>query len=105
MSKVRLITGAGRGLGVDIANAALAAGHNVVATGRNSGRVARALGKTADLSVVKLDITKPSDAESAVKAGSGSGDSRFAIRLKRKGSSRADSAVMCRKRCTPQNVV
>jgi NAD(P)-dependent dehydrogenase (short-subunit alcohol dehydrogenase family) len=49
MSKVWLITGAGRGLGVDIANAALAAGHNVVATGRNTDRVARALGKSADL--------------------------------------------------------
>ena len=68
MSKVWLITGAGRGLGVDIANAALAAGHNVVATGRNTDRVARALGKSANLLVVKLDITKPSDAESAVKA-------------------------------------
>ena len=68
MSKVWLITGAGRGLGVDIANAALAAGHNVVATGRNTDRVARALGKSADLLVVKLDITKPTDAESAVKA-------------------------------------
>jgi len=68
MSKVWLITGAGRGLGVDIANAALAAGQNVVATGRNTERVARALGKSADLLVVKLDITKPTDAESAVKA-------------------------------------
>jgi NAD(P)-dependent dehydrogenase (short-subunit alcohol dehydrogenase family) len=32
--KVWLITGAGRGMGVDIAKAALAAGHAVVATGR-----------------------------------------------------------------------
>jgi NAD(P)-dependent dehydrogenase (short-subunit alcohol dehydrogenase family) len=31
--KVWLITGAGRGLGVDIAKAALTAGHAVVATG------------------------------------------------------------------------
>src|SRR3954454_15671992 len=66
--KTWFITGAGRGLGVDIANAALAAGHNVVATGRNTDRVARALGKSADLLVVKLDITKPTDAESAVGA-------------------------------------
>src|ERR1700753_2027134 len=66
--KVWLITGAGRGLGVDIANAALAAGHYVVATGRNTDRVARALGKSAGRLVVKLDITKPTDAESAVKA-------------------------------------
>ncbi len=34
--KVWLITGAGRGLGVDIAKAALIAGHSVVATGRDA---------------------------------------------------------------------
>jgi len=67
-NKVWLITGAGRGLGVDIAKAAMAAGHKVVATGRNIDKVAKALGKSADLLVVKLDITKPADAESAVKA-------------------------------------
>jgi NAD(P)-dependent dehydrogenase (short-subunit alcohol dehydrogenase family) len=67
-NKVWLITGAGRGLGVDIAKAAMAAGHKVVATGRNTAKVAKALGEAADLLVVKLDITKPADAESAVKA-------------------------------------
>ena len=67
-SKIWLITGAGRGMGVDIAKAALAAGHNVVATGRNTEKVAKALGNSADLLVVKLDITKPADAEAAVKA-------------------------------------
>jgi NAD(P)-dependent dehydrogenase (short-subunit alcohol dehydrogenase family) len=35
MSKVWFVTGAGRGMGVDIAKAALAVGHEVVATGRN----------------------------------------------------------------------
>jgi NAD(P)-dependent dehydrogenase (short-subunit alcohol dehydrogenase family) len=34
-TKTWLITGAGRGMGVDFAQAALAAGHNVVATGHN----------------------------------------------------------------------
>jgi NAD(P)-dependent dehydrogenase (short-subunit alcohol dehydrogenase family) len=68
MSKIWLITGAGRGMGVDIAKAALAAGHKVVATGRNTDKVAQALGKSADMFVVKLDITKPTDAEYAVKA-------------------------------------
>jgi NAD(P)-dependent dehydrogenase (short-subunit alcohol dehydrogenase family) len=68
MSKVWFITGAGRGMGVDFAKAALAAGHKVVATGRNTDKVAEAVGKSADLLVVKLDITKPADAESAVKA-------------------------------------
>jgi NAD(P)-dependent dehydrogenase (short-subunit alcohol dehydrogenase family) len=67
-NKVWLITGAGRGLGVDIAKAALADGHKVVATGRNTDKVAKALGKSSELLVVKLDITKPADAESAVKA-------------------------------------
>ena len=32
---VRFITGAGRGMGVDFARAALAAGHAVVASGRD----------------------------------------------------------------------
>jgi NAD(P)-dependent dehydrogenase (short-subunit alcohol dehydrogenase family) len=67
-NKVWLITGAGRGLGVDIAKAAMAAGHKVVATGRNTAKVVEALGESADLLIVKLDITKPADAESAVKA-------------------------------------
>jgi Short-chain alcohol dehydrogenase of unknown specificity len=58
-SKVWLVTGAGRGLGVDIAKAALARGHKVVATGRNTARVAKALGKSAELLIVELDITKP----------------------------------------------
>ena len=68
MSKVWLITGAGRGMGVDIAKAALAAGHKVIATGRNTGKVAAGLGNSASLLIGKLDITKPADAESAVNA-------------------------------------
>jgi NAD(P)-dependent dehydrogenase (short-subunit alcohol dehydrogenase family) len=68
MSKVWFITGAGRGMGVEIAKAALAAGHNVVATGRNTDKVAKALGQSVNLLIGKLDITKSSDAESAVKA-------------------------------------
>jgi NAD(P)-dependent dehydrogenase (short-subunit alcohol dehydrogenase family) len=67
-NKVWLITGAGRGMGVGIAKAALAAGHKVIATGRNADKVAKALVTSSDLLVVKLDITKPADAESAVKA-------------------------------------
>jgi len=68
MSKVWFITGAGRGMGVDIAKAALAAGYKVVATGRNTDRVVQAVGESSDLLVVKLDVTNLSDAESAVKA-------------------------------------
>jgi NAD(P)-dependent dehydrogenase (short-subunit alcohol dehydrogenase family) len=68
MSKVWFITGAGRGMGTDIARAALAAGHKVVATGRNTDKVTQAVGESADLLVVKLDITNPADAKAAVVA-------------------------------------
>jgi NAD(P)-dependent dehydrogenase (short-subunit alcohol dehydrogenase family) len=68
MSNVWFITGAGRGMGVDIAKAAQAAGYNVVATGRNTDKISAALGHSANLLVAKLDVTKPTDAESAVKA-------------------------------------
>ena len=66
--KVWLITGAGRGLGVDIAKAALAAGHAVVATGRDSRKVAAAVGDHHNLLAIKLDVTRPQDAEAAVEA-------------------------------------
>ncbi len=66
--RVLLITGAGRGMGTDIAKAALAAGYKVVATGRNTHKVTEAIGESEDLLVVRLDITDPHDAESAVKA-------------------------------------
>jgi NAD(P)-dependent dehydrogenase (short-subunit alcohol dehydrogenase family) len=65
---VWLVTGAGRGMGVDIVKAALAAGHSVVATGRNTDAVARALGEADRLLVVKLDVTRPEDATAAVAA-------------------------------------
>src|SRR2546423_2332670 len=66
---VWFVTGAGRGMGVDIAEAALAAGHAVVATGRNTNVVAKALGAADDLLIVKLDVTRPEDAQAAVAAG------------------------------------
>jgi NAD(P)-dependent dehydrogenase (short-subunit alcohol dehydrogenase family) len=68
MSKVWIITGAGRGMGRDIAKAGLAASHKVVATGRNTEKVAQSIGEHENLLVTKLDVTKPTDAESAVKA-------------------------------------
>jgi NAD(P)-dependent dehydrogenase (short-subunit alcohol dehydrogenase family) len=64
---VWFITGAGRGMGVDIAQAALAAGHAVVATSRNTDAVAAAVGETDDLLVVQLDITSQTSAETAVQ--------------------------------------
>ena len=66
--KVWLVTGAGRGMGVEIAKAALAAGNAVVATGRNPDAVAKAVGEADDLLVVKLDVTSTQDAEAAVEA-------------------------------------
>ena len=66
--KIWFITGAGRGMGVDIAKAALAAGHAVVATARNADTVTAALGQDDDLLAVKLDATDPAADEAAVKA-------------------------------------
>jgi NAD(P)-dependent dehydrogenase (short-subunit alcohol dehydrogenase family) len=67
-NKVWFITGAGRGMGVDIAKAALAAGHAVVASGRNPERVSAAIGAHDDLLAVKLDVTDPADAQAAITA-------------------------------------
>jgi NAD(P)-dependent dehydrogenase (short-subunit alcohol dehydrogenase family) len=66
--KVWLITGAGRGLGLDIAKAALAAGHAVVATGRDPAKVTAAIGHHDDLLAIKLDVTRLEDAQAAVTA-------------------------------------
>jgi NAD(P)-dependent dehydrogenase (short-subunit alcohol dehydrogenase family) len=65
---VWFITGAGRGMGVDISQAALAAGHAVVATGRNTEAVADAVGEADDLLVVQLDITSLGSAEAALQS-------------------------------------
>jgi NAD(P)-dependent dehydrogenase (short-subunit alcohol dehydrogenase family) len=68
MSKVIFVTGAGRGLGADIARAALTAGHQVVATGRRPEDVERALGGPRDnLLVTELDITSLEDAQAAAQ--------------------------------------
>lgn len=66
--KVWIVTGAGRGLGVDIVNAALAAGHAVVATGRNPDKVAVAFDAHDDLLAVALDVTDAASAAAAVQA-------------------------------------
>ena len=66
--KVWFITGTGRGMGTDIAKAALAAGHAVVATGRSPEKVAQAIGPSQDLLTVKLDVTDPADATAAIQA-------------------------------------
>jgi NAD(P)-dependent dehydrogenase (short-subunit alcohol dehydrogenase family) len=67
-TKVVLVTGAGRGMGVDIARAALDAGHRVVATARNAEKVTRVLGEHEDLLTVALDVTDPASVQTAVDA-------------------------------------
>jgi NAD(P)-dependent dehydrogenase (short-subunit alcohol dehydrogenase family) len=67
-TKTWFITGAGRGMGVEFAKAALAAGHNVVAAGRNPDAIREALGPSDTLLAVELDVTSSEDAEAAVKA-------------------------------------
>jgi NAD(P)-dependent dehydrogenase (short-subunit alcohol dehydrogenase family) len=64
--RVWLITGAGRGMGVEFA-AALAAGNAVVATGRNPDAVRTAVGEAEDLLVVQLDVTSTEDAKAAAE--------------------------------------
>jgi NAD(P)-dependent dehydrogenase (short-subunit alcohol dehydrogenase family) len=66
--KIWFITGASRGMGVDFARAAIAAGHAVVASGRDSTAVAKALGQSDGLLAVKLDVTSRADAEAAVRS-------------------------------------
>ena len=68
VQNVWLVTGAGRGLGVDIAKAALDAGHAVVAAARNTDSISRALGEHDDLLAVALDVTDPQAASAAVQA-------------------------------------
>src|SRR5436305_6917567 len=66
--KVWFITGAGRGMGVDIAKAVLANGDYVVATGRDAVKVEAAIGKNDKMLTVKLDVTQSQDAIIAVDA-------------------------------------
>jgi NAD(P)-dependent dehydrogenase (short-subunit alcohol dehydrogenase family) len=66
--QVWFITGAGRGLGVDIVKAALAAGHAVVGTARNAESVTKAIGEHDDVLSVDLDVTDSAVAAAAVNA-------------------------------------
>ena len=69
MSKIWFVTGAARGLGAEIAKAALAAGDQVVATGRNRDALVAAFGPDSDnLLSLALDVTREADALAAVEA-------------------------------------
>jgi NAD(P)-dependent dehydrogenase (short-subunit alcohol dehydrogenase family) len=67
-TNVWFITGAARGLGVDLVTAALAAGHSVVATARDAQKVTGAIGEHDRLLPLALDITDPAAAEAAAAA-------------------------------------
>src|SRR5215217_7315758 len=64
--EVWFITGAARGMGIDIARAALEAGHAVVGTARDASRVTDVLGEHENLLAVSLDITDEAAATAAV---------------------------------------
>ena len=66
--KVWFITGAARGMGLEFARAVLAAGDSLVASGRDTDRLSKALGSSSNLLTVRLDVTRPVEAEAAVKA-------------------------------------
>jgi NAD(P)-dependent dehydrogenase (short-subunit alcohol dehydrogenase family) len=67
MSKTWFITGASRGLGADIATAALKAGDRVVATGRQRAAVSDRLGPDNDrLLTLSLDVADAAQARAAV---------------------------------------
>ena len=66
--QVWLVTGASRGMGVDFAQAALAAGHAVVATGRDPQKVTAAVGEHPELLALQLDVTDPGDARAVAQA-------------------------------------
>ena len=69
MSKTWFITGASRGLGADIAAAALKAGDNVVATGRQRAAVSERLGPDNErLLSLALDVADTTQAVTAVAA-------------------------------------
>ena len=69
MSKTWFITGATRGLGADIATAALKAGDRVVATGRQRAAVSDRLGPDSDrLLSLSLDVGDAAQAQEAVAA-------------------------------------
>ncbi|MEU6853157.1 SDR family NAD(P)-dependent oxidoreductase [Actinacidiphila alni] len=69
MSKVFLVTGSARGLGRDITEAALAAGHRVVAAARRPEQLGDLVAAHGDrIHPVALDVTDRAAAEAAVRA-------------------------------------
>ncbi|WP_314193236.1 SDR family oxidoreductase [uncultured Arthrobacter sp.] len=71
MTNVWFITGAARGMGVDLAKAALDAGHRVVATARDAAKVTAVLGDHENLLALSLDVTDAAASAAAVEAAVG----------------------------------
>jgi len=70
MEQVFFLTGSSRGLGRQVAEAALAAGHRLVATARQPGTLADLADRYGDrILPVALDVTDPDAATAAVRAG------------------------------------
>ena len=67
-SQTWFITGASRGIGLELARAALAAGHRVAATSRRAGDVTAALGSHHSLLALDLDVTQAPQITAAVAA-------------------------------------
>lgn len=68
MTKTWFITGANRGLGLEMAKAALADGGNVVATARDASSLAQSLGGSDRLLALSLDVTDAGQIDAAVAA-------------------------------------
>lgn len=70
MSQVWFITGSGRGIGAEVVRAALQAGHQVVATGRNLAQLQSSFPDApADrIAFAALDVAQEAQAEAAVSA-------------------------------------
>lgn len=69
MSKVWLITGASRGMGLEITRSLLEAGHRVVATARRPDAIKEGLGAdNENLLALALDVTDPAQGEAAASA-------------------------------------
>jgi NAD(P)-dependent dehydrogenase (short-subunit alcohol dehydrogenase family) len=69
MAKVWLITGSSRGLGRALADAVLAAGHQLVATARNPAQLADLAERYGDqVRTLALDVTDPLSARDAIEA-------------------------------------
>ncbi len=71
MTNVWFITGAARGMGVDLAKSALDAGHRVVGTARDAAKVTAALGEHENLLALSLDVTDSAASAVAVEAAVG----------------------------------